>query len=72
MMCTTGSEDELEVSTAKIDEEKTDSVHTDFVLESPIVLGHESSGTIVEVGSAVKNLKIGDRVAIEPGVPCRQ
>ncbi|KAJ6045181.1 uncharacterized protein N7446_003383 [Penicillium canescens] len=43
----------------------------DFVLESPIVLGHESSGTVVEVGSAVKNLKIGDRVAIEPGVPCR-
>ena len=43
----------------------------DFVLTSPIVLGHESSGTVVEVGSAVKNLKAGDRVAIEPGVPCR-
>ncbi|KAI0009390.1 chaperonin 10-like protein [Xylariaceae sp. FL0662B] len=42
----------------------------DFVLNSPIVLGHESSGTIVEVGSKVKNVKIGDRVAIEPGVPC--
>lgn len=45
---------------------------TDFILESPIVLGHESSGTVVEVGPAVKNLKVGDRVAIEPGVPCRQ
>lgn len=44
----------------------------DFVLTSPIVLGHESSGTVVEVGSAVKNLKVGDRVAIEPGVPCRR
>ncbi|KAK6383050.1 hypothetical protein LTS17_003720 [Exophiala oligosperma] len=43
----------------------------DFVLTSPIVLGHESSGTVVEVGSAVKNLRVGDRVAIEPGVPCR-
>ncbi|OQE18358.1 hypothetical protein PENSTE_c018G03195 [Penicillium steckii] len=43
----------------------------DFVLNSPIVLGHESSGTVVEIGSAVKNLKVGDRVAIEPGVPCR-
>ncbi|KAE8379823.1 chaperonin 10-like protein [Aspergillus bertholletiae] len=43
----------------------------DFVLTSPIVLGHESSGTVMEVGSAVKNLKVGDRVAIEPGIPCR-
>jgi D-xylulose reductase len=44
----------------------------DFVLESLIVLGHESSGIITEVGSAVKNLKVGQKVAIEPGVPCRQ
>ncbi|KAH6866308.1 chaperonin 10-like protein [Alternaria rosae] len=44
----------------------------DFVLTSPIILGHESSGTVVEVGSAVKNLQVGDRVAIEPGVPCRR
>ncbi|KFA52698.1 hypothetical protein S40293_08761 [Stachybotrys chartarum IBT 40293] len=44
----------------------------DFVLDSPIVLGHESAGTIAEVGSKVKNIKIGDRVAIEPGVPCRR
>lgn len=44
----------------------------DFVLESPIVLGHESAGTVVEVGSRVKNLQVGDRVAIEPGVPCRR
>jgi D-xylulose reductase len=43
----------------------------DFILTSPIVLGHESSGTVTEVGAAVKNLKLGDRVAIEPGVPCR-
>ncbi|KAK6822021.1 hypothetical protein PG987_014846 [Apiospora arundinis] len=44
----------------------------DFVLTSPIVLGHESAGTVVEVGTRVKNVKVGDRVAIEPGVPCRR
>ncbi|XP_064093026.1 sorbitol dehydrogenase-like [Macrobrachium nipponense] len=42
-----------------------------FVVESPIVLGHESSGTVVQCGPGVQNLKPGDRVAIEPGVPCR-
>ena len=35
-----------------------------------IGLGHECAGTIVEVGSKVKNFKVGDRVCIEPGVPC--
>lgn len=44
----------------------------DFVLESPIVLGHESAGVVVETGRKVKNVKVGDRVAIEPGVPCRR
>ncbi|UYV69013.1 SORD [Cordylochernes scorpioides] len=42
-----------------------------FVVEGPMVLGHESSGTVVEVGPGVSHLKLGDRVAIEPGVPCR-
>lgn len=31
-----------------------------------------SIGTIVEIGSAVKNISVGQRVAIEPGVPCRR
>lgn len=44
----------------------------DFVLNSPMVLGHESAGTVVEVGDQVKNLEVGQRVAIEPGVPCRR
>ncbi|RMY67774.1 hypothetical protein D0863_07576 [Hortaea werneckii] len=44
----------------------------DFVLNSPIILGHESSGTVVECGDKVKNVKVGQRVAIEPGVPCRR
>lgn len=37
-----------------------------------MVLGHESSGTVVKVGDAVKTLKKGDRVAMEPGVACRR
>jgi D-xylulose reductase len=37
-----------------------------------MVLGHESSGIVVETGSKVKDLKAGDRVAMEPGVPCRR
>jgi len=43
-----------------------------FVVEKPIILGHESSGDVVEVGSGVKSLKVGDRVALEPGIPCRK
>ena len=40
-----------------------------FVVEAPMVLGHEAAGTVVEVGSAVAHLKVGDRVCMEPGVP---
>src|SRR6202047_1405153 len=40
-----------------------------FVVKSPMVLGHEAAGTVVEVGSEVKNLKVGDRVCMEPGIP---
>ncbi|EXJ61945.1 D-xylulose reductase A [Cladophialophora yegresii CBS 114405] len=42
-----------------------------FVVKDPMVLGHESAGTVLEVGSAVKSVKKGDRVAMEPGIPCR-
>ncbi|GAA6071485.1 sorbitol dehydrogenase [Tachysurus ichikawai] len=41
----------------------------DFVLQKPMVLGHEAAGRVVKVGSAVTHLKPGDRVAVEPGVP---
>jgi D-xylulose reductase len=41
----------------------------DFVVTDPMVLGHEASGTIIEVGANVKNLKVGDRVCVEPGIP---
>ena len=33
-------------------------------------LGHESAGVVVEVGSSVKNFKVGDKVALEVGLPC--
>ena len=40
-----------------------------FVVTDPMVLGHEASGTVIEVGSQVSHLKIGDRVCMEPGIP---
>lgn len=40
-----------------------------FVVREPMVLGHEASGKVVEVGAAVKTLKVGDRVCMEPGIP---
>jgi D-xylulose reductase len=40
-----------------------------FVVNEPMVLGHEASGTVVEVGEHVTHLKPGDRVCMEPGVP---
>lgn len=44
-----------------------------FVLQpgQTMVLGHELSGVVKEIGAEVKTLAVGDRVAIEPGVPCR-
>lgn len=44
----------------------------DYVVEPPFVLGHEPGGTVVEVGSNVTHLKVGDRVALEPGKTCGQ
>lgn len=40
-----------------------------FIVKEPMILGHEASGTVIEVGSEVKNLKVGDRVCMEPGIP---
>ena len=41
-----------------------------YVVEPPFVLGHEPGGTVVEVGSHVTHLKVGDKVALEPGKTC--
>lgn len=40
-----------------------------FIVKEPMVLGHEASGTVIEVGENVKSLKAGDRVCMEPGIP---
>lgn len=40
-----------------------------FVVEAPMVLGHEASGTVVEIGAEVTHLAVGDRVCMEPGLP---
>src|ERR1035437_8839626 len=40
-----------------------------FVVREPMVLGHEAAGVVVEVGREVTNLKPGDRVCMEPGIP---
>jgi D-xylulose reductase len=40
-----------------------------FVVNDPMVLGHEASGTVIEVGREVSNLQNGDRVCMEPGIP---
>lgn len=42
-----------------------------WVVDGPIVLGHECAGQVVAIGDAVTTVKVGDRVAIEPGTPCR-
>lgn len=41
-----------------------------YVVEPPFVLGHEPGGVVVEVGKNVKHLKVGDKVALEPGKTC--
>ena len=43
-----------------------------YVVEPPFVLGHEPGGVVVEVGKNVKHLKVGDKVALEPGKTCGQ
>lgn len=41
-----------------------------YIVKPPFVLGHEPGGIVVEVGKNVKYLKVGDRVALEPGKTC--
>jgi len=40
-----------------------------FVVKEPMVLGHEASGIVTEVGANVTSLEVGDRVCMEPGIP---
>jgi L-iditol 2-dehydrogenase len=43
----------------------------DWVVDGPLILGHEVAGRVVAVGDEVTQVAVGDRVAIEPGRPCR-
>jgi len=38
--------------------------------KSPVVLGHEYAGTIVEIGTGVHGWWVGDRVVVDPNIPC--
>ena len=40
-----------------------------FIVDAPMVLGHEAAGTVAATGKEVKHLKEGDRVCMEPGIP---
>jgi L-iditol 2-dehydrogenase len=40
------------------------------VVEYPFAVGHEGAGIVVETGTAVERVKPGDRIAIEPAMPC--
>ncbi|HYQ58012.1 MAG TPA: alcohol dehydrogenase catalytic domain-containing protein, partial [Draconibacterium sp.] len=40
------------------------------VVQYPFTIGHEGAGIVEKVGSSVKKLKPGDRVAVEPAMPC--
>jgi L-iditol 2-dehydrogenase len=42
-----------------------------YVVDSPLILGHEAGGVIAAIGADVTSLREGQRVSIEPGVPCR-
>ncbi|MBM7808268.1 L-iditol 2-dehydrogenase [Geodermatophilus bullaregiensis] len=40
-----------------------------FVVEEPLVLGHEAAGEVAAVGPGVSAPRVGQRVSVEPGVP---
>ncbi|KAI4127489.1 MAG: hypothetical protein LQ347_004577 [Umbilicaria vellea] len=44
----------------------------DILVREPLSLGHESSGVVTAIGADVKDYKIGDRVALEVGLPCSE
>lgn len=41
-----------------------------FIVTNPYIPGHEASGTVEGVGSSVRGFNPGDKVVIEPGIPC--
>jgi L-iditol 2-dehydrogenase len=43
----------------------------EYVVRDPMIIGHESAGTVVDVGDGIDRNRVGELVALEPGVPCR-
>jgi NADPH2:quinone reductase len=46
--------------------------HGSFAVDTPVVLGHESAGEVAAVGPDVTRVEVGDRVALNPSIPCGQ
>jgi L-idonate 5-dehydrogenase len=42
----------------------------DFAVREPLILGHEVAGEVSETGARVTRVKVGDRVAVNPSLPC--
>lgn len=42
----------------------------DWRIQEPHVLGHEFAGVVIELGANVENVGVGDRIAVEPIIPC--
>ena len=42
----------------------------DFVVDGELMLGHEAGGVVEKLGEGVTDLKVGDKVALEPGITC--
>ena len=43
-----------------------------YVVDDALILGHEAGGVVTAIGEGVTDRVVGERVSIEPGVPCRQ
>lgn len=43
-----------------------------FVVRDPMIIGHECAGVVTALGPGIESLVVGDRVALEPGLPCRR
>lgn len=41
-----------------------------WVVDQPLILGHEAAGEVVGIGPGVSGFKVGDKATMEPGVPC--
>ena len=47
-----------------------DILHGRYLCAFPVVPGHELAGTVVALGDGVSDLAVGDRVAVDPLIPC--